>query len=119
MDIRLTTKGIETSQELRLHVERRLYFALSRFSNRIRRVIVKLEDIKGPQSGKFKQCIIEVQMIPRGRVAIESLDTQLWTVVNRASGRVGRAVARVVEHQREFLSSSSDVNRTGNLRNGS
>lgn len=83
----------------RLHAERRLAFALSRFEPRIRSVRLVVADQNGPRGGVDKLCKVEV----RGAgwtVHVEEVDATMSSVVDKAADRVGRSVARKVERLR-------------------
>ena len=54
--------GGKPAPELTAHVERRLRFALTRFSGRIGRVNVFLTDQNGPRGGIDKTCRIVVRL---------------------------------------------------------
>jgi ribosome-associated translation inhibitor RaiA len=58
VQVQVRGRNIELTEELRAHVERRLQFALSRFSQRIDRVVVRLADANGPRGGDDKNCPI-------------------------------------------------------------
>lgn len=86
--------GIEVERFIRDYVQRRLQFALARFSTRIRAVAVRLADVNGDRGGIDRSCRIMAHLIPRGRIVIEDLDADLFAVIDRAADRTGRAVAR-------------------------
>lgn len=106
MEIRLTARNVELSDDLREHIERRIYFALSRFGHRIRKVDVKVEDINGPRGGMDKRCSVIVRIAPGRRVAIEDSDSDILVAVDRAADRLGRAVAREIDRQKNHAVAS-------------
>ena len=89
-----------TSPELAAHIERRLRFALSKFSSRIRRVGVFLADQNGPRGGIDKTCRIIVQMRDGGDVVAEVSYVD-WTIaVDRATTRIGHTTGRDLARRR-------------------
>lgn len=84
-------------------IERRLEFALGRFSPRIRRVAVILSDINGDRGGSDKHCRLRISLIPKGEVVVEDRHLSVEAVVANAVERAARSVARWLERQREFL----------------
>ena len=87
--------------ELTAHVERRLRFALSRFSGRIRRVNVFLADQNGPRGGIDKTCRIVVMLRDGGSVVAEVNDVDWVIAVDRATTRIGHSTGRELARRRE------------------
>jgi len=85
---------------LSAHVERRLRFALSRFSGRIRRVNVFLADQNGPRGGIDKTCRIVVRLRDGGDVVAEVSDVDWEIAVDRATTRVGHSTGRDLARRR-------------------
>ncbi len=92
LDIR--SKDLYLAEALRVHLERRLRFALGRFDNRIRRVSVRLVDTNGPRGGVDKRCRLSLVVNPGGNVVIEERNADLVAAIDRAVDRLGHAVAR-------------------------
>ncbi len=46
------------------------------------------------------QCRISTEVLPFGRVAVEESDSDLFAAVDRATGRIGRLLARELERAR-------------------
>ena len=109
MQVNVHGRNIEVTADLIAHVERRLGFALVRFGRRIARVAVRLLDVNGPRGGVDKRCCVDVSLIPVGKVYMEDADADLYVAVDRAADRVGRAVGRRFEREREF---DAEVART-------
>lgn len=103
--MRLEVRGqhIDVTEALHSHATRRLQFALSRFGQRITRVTVHLTDPNGPRGGRDKHCRIVAKMKHGGEVIAEDLDADLYAAITQAADRLGRAVARELERQREHL----------------
>jgi putative sigma-54 modulation protein len=96
----LKTAGCNPPAALVHHVERRLCFALSRFSGRIRRVDVFLADENGPRGGIDKTCRIVVRLRDGGDVIAEVSDVDWEIAVDRATTRIGHTTGRELARQR-------------------
>ncbi len=101
MDIQC--RGFPLGAALKDQVERRLQFELTRATNRIERVVVRLGDINGPRGGEDKFCRIKVVLTHAAPVMIEDSGSDLYAVIERAAERAGRSVARQLDRQRESL----------------
>lgn len=101
MRIEIQGRGFQLTAPLLEHTERRLRFALTRTSGRIKRVLVRLGDTNGPRGGADKFCKIEVVLEDAPAVLIEDAGADLYAVINRAAERAGRSVAKRVERLRE------------------
>lgn len=81
------------------HTERRLRFALTRTSDRIKRVVVRLGDTKGQRGGEDKFCKIQVVLEHAPDVLIEDAGPDLYAAIDRAVERAGRNVAKRLDRQ--------------------
>ncbi len=88
--------------DLREYIERRLRFALGRFSTAVGNVTARVTDANGPRGGSDKHCLIVVKLRAAGSkpITVEDTDTDLRAAVTRASNRAGRCVARAIERRR-------------------
>lgn len=100
MNLTIKQAGGVTPAELVVHIERRLRFALSRFTGRIRRVNVFLADQNGPRGGIDKTCRILVRLADGGDVVAEVSDVDWVIAVDRATTRIGHSTGRQVERRR-------------------
>lgn len=102
MWIELIGRGVPTNNELRSDVERRLMFALGRFSGSLGRITVHLIDENGPRGGVDKLCRIVVGMTGRGpsRLVVEAAAAKIPAAVNMAANRISQVVRRQVERAR-------------------
>ncbi len=98
----LIRSRLRASAAVRAYVERRLHFSLGRFSQRVERAMVHLQDVNGPRGGEDKLCRIEVRLRPGGSVFVEESGSAVLAAVAGAAERVGRAVSRAVERRREM-----------------
>jgi len=89
-------------EHLRGHIERRLEFSLGRFAPRILRATVQLLDVNSRFLGEEKACSIQVCLQPAGSVFVEGRGADFPAAIDRATERIGRRVARALEHEREF-----------------
>ena len=101
MRLTVRPKKFTPSDSLRECVDLRLRFALSRFQDSIREVVVVLDDVNGPKGGVDKRCQVVVRLTPRGRVAIEQNDVDFEIAVAAAAERAGRTVGRELERRRD------------------
>jgi ribosomal subunit interface protein len=107
MNVDIRSRGFSLSEPLRAHCERHLAFALSRFSARITRVVLRLADINGPRGGQDKQCSLVVFLGDGGSpIAVESTDADLYAAIARSADRVSQAVARRVQRSHAHQSSA-------------
>jgi len=89
------------SEDLKEHVSRHLYFALSRYSGRIDWVHVALRDENGPRGGLDKTCRVAVHL-PRLQPVLVTESASNWFEASaRAAERAGRAVARALDRTRD------------------
>jgi len=85
---------------LTLHARRRLGFGLTRHADRIARVTMRLGDENGPRGGPDKFCRLQVTLVDAPQVVIRDCGPDLYAVIDRASDRAGRAVAKQLERNR-------------------
>jgi hypothetical protein len=102
MEISIVDRSGEMTNETHEFAERRICFALSRFSSKIRRITLVLEDLNGPRGGVDKSCRITVELRRMSDVVLTARDNEVRPCVARAAERVGRAVARAMERDRQF-----------------
>jgi ribosomal subunit interface protein len=95
MKIQISKREGDITDALRVHVERRLGLALSRFADQIGRVIVRFSHADGDTNGAHTRCRIEVALRPR-RLDAEDTDADLFAAVNHATERASRSVARAL-----------------------
>jgi hypothetical protein len=89
--------GILTSAA-KIGIERRLALALGRFGERIGTVTVNLW---ANGSSAERRCQINVSLTPARKVTVEHRDPDLLIATARAAQQVRRAIARVLELERE------------------
>jgi ribosome-associated translation inhibitor RaiA len=119
MNLRIRTKRLTLTDEAKDRVERRVYFALGRFSNRIRSVDLTLEDENGQRGGIDKCCRIHVKSRGAKDVIVEGRGDDVRSLVDRTADRAGRAVARNLDlrpREKTVGASGNGCRRSGNMR---
>ena len=96
MRIDIQGRGFSLTAALLDHTERRLRFALTRLSDRIKRVVVRFGDTNGPRGGEDKFCRIQVYLEHTPPVLIEGAGSDLYAVIDQVAERAGRNVAKRV-----------------------
>lgn len=94
MNVDVRSRGFPLASALSDHARRRLRFVLTRHSDRIRRVMVRLGDENGRRGGADKSCRIRVHLVDAPAVVIDDIGLDLYAVIDRAADRVGRAVVK-------------------------
>jgi ribosomal subunit interface protein len=101
MRIDIQARGLDLTEQLREHTERRLQFALSWANDDVRAIAVRLSDINGPRGGNDKRCRIKITLSGTSDVVIEDAESDLYVAIDRAADRTERAVARRLQRLRE------------------
>jgi putative sigma-54 modulation protein len=97
MRIDIRGAGLPLTAALLDHTERRLRFAPTRSSDRIKRVVVRFGDIDGPRGGEDRFCRLQVDFEHAPPVSIEDAGPDLYALIDRVSERAGRNAAKRVE----------------------
>ena len=109
--VRLKEKKVQVSiidsqrgigPEAQSFAERRIRFALSRFSSRIRRVTAMISVTNGSSRGIEKSCRIAIKLRRGADINFTCLGSDTRTCVSRAADRAARAVSRVIDRERQF-----------------
>ena len=100
MQFDIQSLDFPSTPALTLHARRRLGFGLTRHADRIARVVVRMGDENGPRGGIDKFCRLQVTLIDAPQVVIHDCGPDLYAVIDRASDRAGRAVAKQLERNR-------------------
>ena len=96
MRIEIRARHIPLTETLRTHCERRVRFALDRLSDRVKEVVLRLEDTNGPRGGVDKACRVTLRLEHGKELTLEAKGTTLVAAVDRALDRAGNAVTKVV-----------------------
>ena len=93
MHVELRIRNTDLANVLRGYTDRRLRFALSRFGDRVGRVVVSVSEYNDTDQGIVKSCHIGAELRPFGQVAARETAPDLYTAIDRAAGRMGRLFA--------------------------
>ncbi len=102
MRIGIQSSAAKVDERSRGYIERRIGFALGRFSDRIRSIRVRIDDENGPKGGPDLICRLTIRGDEIGEIHLEDRDMDLRALVDRTLQRAGRSVARVVDRGRIF-----------------
>jgi ribosome-associated translation inhibitor RaiA len=112
MRIKITGTNLGTSPALIEHAESRVRSALERFGRHVKRVTVRFTDINGGRGGEDKVCSLSVTLHRLGTTEVESMGSDAYGVVERASAKMKLVLSRKLErHQERRLSLRSRLAR--------
>jgi ribosomal subunit interface protein len=109
MTIETRQTNVPFSDALRDHVSRRLQGAMARFSTRIGRTRVWVEDLNGPRHGRYdKVCRIVAEVTPGGQVVAEARTDDAYSAISQAAARLHAEVRRLIDrnHRNRVLRSA-------------
>ena len=86
----------DTTASLREHAARRLTFALRRFSQRIRRVTVRLVDENGPRRGVDARCSMTAELSDGRHLFVDAVSAWPTAAITEASGRLSEVLRRTL-----------------------
>ncbi len=116
MSLEIRAQNIEISDALRTYIDRRLSFALRKFTDRLSRVTVRLADLNGPRGGIDKRCQISADVRISQAVSLQAVDADLYAAIDRAAGRLERSLARSLGRGRESRRGRKSIRKVDGLR---
>ena len=111
MKLEIVGQHLAVTDEVAMHVKRRLQFALGRFGSRILQVTVTLTDLSKSREDVNKQCCMIASILPQGQAVVETNDGEILLAIDRAAERLGRVLARELERRREQRIRKPEVTR--------
>jgi len=100
MIINVHCHGFKLTKDERAQVERRLGFAVGRFSPRVKKVAITFSDVNSDRGGFDKQCRIVAWLDGLEDLFVEDEDANLQALTDRIAERLGRLVGRRIKRQR-------------------
>ena len=100
MNVDIQSQDFPLTSALSDHARRRLQFVLTRHSDRIHHVVMRLGDENGPRGGVDKFCRIQVHLRGARVAVIDDIGLDLYTVIDRAADRMGRVVVKHLDRSR-------------------
>jgi hypothetical protein len=98
IDFTIRSAGTNDPETLRTYARWRLGFALRRFENKIRRVIVRLGDINGPKRGIDSHCSITLQLRDGGApIDVDAVTTWPFASITLAAKRLNAVLRHDLE----------------------
>jgi putative sigma-54 modulation protein len=100
MQFEIHTKNLRISQPLRVHIERRLNFALERFAMQIAKVCVSVGDLNGPKGGIDKRCRVAIVLMPSTTIVMEDQASNIYAAIDRVADKAGRCIGRRLKRRK-------------------
>ena len=94
MHVETHTRAFSLTAGLKDFLRRRIEFALGRYRDGIRRVVVRLRGRPAGRTGVASECLLEVELASRTRLVISDADPDLYRAITRATRRADHQVAR-------------------------
>ena len=113
MKIQTRARGIELDAALLDRVERRVGYAFGGLSQMVRRVEVLLADDNGPRGGNDQRCQIRVTVEGLPAVQVTDVQAEMDVAIDRATGRAGRTLARLLGRLRQHRRDGRDLAQDG------
>ena len=105
LDVRIQNKDLGAA--VRNYAARRLRFAMGRFESHVGRTVIRISDVNGTRGGIDQCCRVTAEVARSGRVVVEQIDADLFTAIDRACERLGRACRRRIERAYSGLRSTN------------
>lgn len=103
MNLEIHMRNLELNDEMRSFVDRRIEYALGRFSPAVKSVNIRVGDDNGPRGGIDKHCRIVVHLERRDDVVVDQRGETYYGTVATAIDRVENAVSRAIRRRRDAL----------------
>jgi ribosomal subunit interface protein len=113
MHLELKLDQVNPEEMLRSYVERRLYFNLSRFGERVNRVTTRIRASEGSTPQEIT-CRISAALHPFGPILAEATDADVYTAIDRCVARLARRCDSKCARPRSARSSRTSI-RTSKL----
>lgn len=94
MHLQIIAANVQLSPAMREFVRRRAEMALGRHRHHIDWVLLRLEDLDGPEGGLNKRCQVDARVYGLGTLFAQSTDRDWLAAVGRGAERVARRIER-------------------------
>ncbi len=116
MHIEIRAKDFTLTDGIRSHIERRLGFALDRFTPMVRFVHIWIGDVNGPKHGTDdKFCRLAIQL-RHGRAVLEKRAADLYVAIDRAAHGVSKKIARQLKRTYRPVSPRFNADKVMSIR---
>lgn len=110
MQIDIHARHLAHTPSLDELARRRLAYALGRFSTRIKRVILRLDDVNGPKGGEDIAVVAEVELLPTGNVVVKGSYKSAEEAICSIAERLRHCIQRESERARSHIKDVSFAN---------
>jgi ribosomal subunit interface protein len=105
MEIQILARNIDLTDAQNEFIERRVQYALCRFSTEVRTVQVTISDINGPRGGTDVLCRVKL-VLKKGEVLAGDTDASVEAAIANVADRAARSLARQLDRQRDHQGTS-------------
>ena len=106
MEIQILARNIDLTDAQNEFIERRVQYALCRFSTEVRTVQVTISDINGPRGGTDVLCRMKLILKRKGEVLAGDTDASVEAAIANVADRAARSLARQLDRQRDHQGTS-------------
>ncbi len=99
MQIQIQARDFPLTEALVDYVERNINFALSSRYEQIRRIAVRLSEVRGSRDRVDKRCQIQISLPRLQDIVVDETERDLYVAIERAIHRAGRTVNRCLKRQ--------------------
>ena len=102
MQVEIQSQGFVLIDGLSEYIQQRLAFGLGRVARRVGSVVVQLNEGHRARHDREKRCRIRVRLEPAMGVVVEDAQSDMYTAIEHAAARIGRAVSRSLRRSRKL-----------------
>lgn len=106
MRMEIKSENDSVTKQLQVYAEYRVFSAIGRLASRIESMTVHVQGNLAMVSGTGATCVITARLSPAGSVRIRSTGPHPAAVIDRATKRVARAIAKKLSERPPATSTS-------------
>ena len=95
MNLTISFHDQKPSEDVAWRARRAVAFALDRFEDRIREVVLRIADVNGPRGGRDQRCTLALAVAGGGSIVLEDQDESAERCVHRLARRAARVLSRL------------------------